>query len=152
MQVIYKELITVEYQMTDEDDPSKLDRYVIDQSFTFLHWNLIEQLIKGTLTLKQINDEQLKSLIYNVFPLGETVLHKMATNGPLLDQLFERCHFYSDERKRWIARYHLPFLFNFDGVSPMDILSKRNDNRYMDRMLLNLSPYGPDHHSREIAN
>ena len=33
----------------------------------------------------------------------------------------------------------------------MDILKENNDNRNMDKMLLHLSPYGPDHHSREIA-
>jgi hypothetical protein len=33
----------------DDDEPDKLDRYVIDQSFTFLTWNLVEQLNRGTI-------------------------------------------------------------------------------------------------------
>jgi hypothetical protein len=51
---LYAELISVDYLILqeineNEEDDTPLDRYVIDQSFTFLHWNLIEQLQKGTL-------------------------------------------------------------------------------------------------------
>ncbi len=34
----------------------------------------------------------------------------------------------------------------------MDLLAQKSDMRNMDKMLLNLSPYGPDHHSREIQH
>ena len=48
------------------------------------------------------------------------------------------------------ATYHLPFVRNFNKKTPMDLLFEKNDARNMDKMLLNLSPYGPDHHSREL--
>ena len=37
---LYAELFTVDYLNMNDDD--KFDRHVIDQSFTFLHWNLVE--------------------------------------------------------------------------------------------------------------
>jgi hypothetical protein len=40
---VYPELFTVDYQnMKHEGEIEVLDRHLIDQSFTFLHWNLAE--------------------------------------------------------------------------------------------------------------
>jgi hypothetical protein len=36
-------------------------------------------------------------------------------NGMLLEKLYEGCHYYSDEEKRWKYRYHLPYVKNFEG-------------------------------------
>ena len=71
--MLYSALFTVDYLKPNEEDSEKLDRFVIDQSFTFLSWNLVEQLQKGTLQVHQINAEQLKCLIYNIFPGGNTI-------------------------------------------------------------------------------
>lgn len=45
---LYEVLYTVDYQIKNQDD-QKYDRFVIEQSFTFLHWNLVEQLQRGEL-------------------------------------------------------------------------------------------------------
>lgn len=42
--LLYGQLFTVDYLKPDDEDPGKMDRFVIDQSFTFLSWNLVEQL------------------------------------------------------------------------------------------------------------
>lgn len=147
---LYGELFTVDYQNTNED--GAFERYVIDQSFTFLHWNLAEQLEQGALQVDKINIEQLKCLIYNIFPGGETILHKLKDNSHAMEKIYEQCHFYSDEEKKWKFKHHLPFVWNFNGQSPMDLLAEKSDMRNMDKMLLHLSPYGPDHHSREIQH
>lgn len=75
---LYQTLFTVDYQKPvddpgDDDPKGKLDRFVIDTSFTFLSWNLVEQLQRGTLQVTQINKDQLKCLIYNIFPGGNTI-------------------------------------------------------------------------------
>lgn len=70
--------------------------------------------------------------------------------GPVLEKIFEKCHFFSDEEKKLKYKFHLPFVKNFDGKSPMDLL--QTNIRLLDKMLLNLSPYGADHHSREIQH
>lgn len=48
-----RHLFTVDYQYQKTDDEGRVsyDRHVIDQSFTFLHWNLVEQLAQGKLQL-----------------------------------------------------------------------------------------------------
>jgi hypothetical protein len=75
--------------------------------------------------VNQINLEQLKCLIYNIFPGGDTVLHKLKDHALLLEKLFSACHKYSDEEKRLKARLHLPFVKNFKGQSPMDLLLEK---------------------------
>lgn len=114
----YQSLFSVDYlkpmdNANDDESKDKLDRFVIDTSFTFLSWNLVEQLQKGTLQVNQINKEQLKCLIYNIFPGGETILHMLANDGKLIEALYYGCHFYSDEEKCLKADLHLPFLKNF---------------------------------------
>lgn len=100
--------------------------------------------------MQQINKEQLKCLIYNIFPGGDTILHLLSNDAKLIEALYYGCHSYSDEEKRLKANFHLPFLKNFKGETPMD-LAKTNI-RLLDNMLLNLIPYGIDHHSREIQH
>ncbi len=39
---IYPDLFTVDYNYRKENDQEIFDRHVLDQSFTFLHWNLVE--------------------------------------------------------------------------------------------------------------
>ena len=48
---VYPELFTVDYVYRQEIDEEAFDRHVIDQSFTFLHWNLVEELAEGILQL-----------------------------------------------------------------------------------------------------
>ena len=49
-------------------------------SFTFLHWNLIDSVCKGTLNLNEINENQIQSMLYNILPGGNTILHKLILN------------------------------------------------------------------------
>jgi hypothetical protein len=39
---VYPQLFTVDYNNRKDGNPLTFDRHVIDHSFTFLHWNLIE--------------------------------------------------------------------------------------------------------------
>ena len=43
-------------------------RYVSDISFTFLHWNLMEQLGAEKITFNQIDNQQVENLFYNILP------------------------------------------------------------------------------------
>jgi hypothetical protein len=54
--------------------------------------------------------------------------------------------------KKYVARLHLPFITDLTEKSPMDILKEKSDIRGMDKLLENLTPYGVDHHSREIKH
>ncbi len=67
-------------------------RYIGEQSFTFLQWKMIENLKKGILSPEQVDSTQLKNLCYNIFPGGETVLHKLYNNNDLLMKIFNQAH------------------------------------------------------------
>lgn len=124
----------------------------MDQSFTFFHWSLLEQLRSGKLQVSQVNEDQIRCLIYNILPQGRTVLHLLQENSAVLDALYSVCHKYNDQKKKLVARMHIPFVVNFEGRSPLDMLVEKNDVRNVDKVLYNLQPYGVDHHSREIQD
>lgn len=73
-------MFTVDYTIEDIRG-----RFVSDLSFTFLHWNLMEQLESDALKVEQIDAEQLERLIYNILPGGDTVLHKLNKKGEVLE-------------------------------------------------------------------
>ena len=55
-------------------------KFVADLSFSYLHWNLMEKLESGQITIDQIDTNQFTKLIYNILPGGETVFHRLARN------------------------------------------------------------------------
>ena len=75
----YENLFTVDFNV----DNCK-DRYVVDLSFTFLHWNLIELLAKGRIQVDQIDQEQLECMCYNILPGGENFAHKLEEKSDVL--------------------------------------------------------------------
>jgi hypothetical protein len=62
---------------------------VTDFSFSYLHWNLMEQLGSGKITFDQIDNQQVENLFYNILPGGNTILHKLHANGDLLEKLMQ---------------------------------------------------------------
>jgi hypothetical protein len=75
-------------------------------------------------------------------------LHILADKSDVLEEIFNICHPNPEDRSE--IKYEVPFLINFDGKSPMDILKKQKDFKGMDMMLHYLSAYHIDHHSRAI--
>jgi hypothetical protein len=78
-------------------------------------------------------------------------------SGDLLDKLLQKCHIQNDQLKKLTVRLHLPFVQDLEeekkeSKTPMDILMEKADIRGVDKMLYNLTPYGVDHHSREIKH
>lgn len=69
---LYPSLFTVDYGV----DQYK-GRYFADLSFTFLHWNLMEKLRAGTISVDEIDSNQFQKLIYNILPRCETVFHRL---------------------------------------------------------------------------
>ena len=89
-------------------------------------------------------------MIYNILPGGETFLHILADKSDVIEQILDICHPNPEDRSE--VKYEVPFLVNFEGKSPMDILKKQKDFKGMDMMLQYLSAYGVDHHSRAIVD
>lgn len=92
-------------------------------------------------------------MIYNILPRCETVFHRLYKQGNLLSNVFLVCH--PNKEKKPIApiSLHMPFLANFAGNSPMDMLcdDNVNDFRTANLYLQNLAAYGIDHHSRLLV-
>ena len=56
-------LFSVDYNL----DGAK-GNFVSDLSFSFLHWNIIEQLNSGALDVEEVDQEQIQKIIYNIIP------------------------------------------------------------------------------------
>lgn len=112
---LYNVLNTVDFNYR-----STKERYVADLSFSFLHWNLMEQLKNGDITADQIDNEQIQQLIYNILPGGNTFLHYLSEKGDILEAIFQVCHPNPENRSKYV--YEVPFLKNFEHESPMDKL------------------------------
>lgn len=76
-------------------------------------------------------------------------MHKLAGKSEVIEAIFDICHPNTEDRSDY--KYEVPFLKNFKGESPMDILNRMSDYRSMDMMLEYLSGYGIDHHSRAMS-
>ena len=72
-------------------------------------------------------------LIYNILPGGDTCLHKLSKKGEVLEEIFGVCH--PNEADPTEIKYHMPFIKNFEGKSPMDLLHENVDFRSMNMML-----------------
>ncbi|CDW76646.1 UNKNOWN [Stylonychia lemnae] len=135
-QEFYRHLLSVDQQNYE----------YYEHSFTFLHWSLMDQMVKKTIKLKQIQPEMIEFMIYNILPGGNTILHKMFKSQNKIAKIFKICH----EQNQ--IKYHIPFLQNFNGNSPIDLSIDigQNDFKSIFSVLQYLGLYPIDHHSRAI--
>ena len=111
---MYEDVFSVDYQQ----DKCK-GMFTADLSFTFLHWQMIEQLEKGELELENIEKSQIELLCYNIIPGGNTVIHKLTENSDMIKRIFKIAH-PNEEDVNQIA-IHIPILQNLQNKSPLDL-------------------------------
>eukprot|EP00347_Sterkiella_histriomuscorum_P018629 403344788 len=142
---LYKKRTFTEFyeNMFTIDDKSL---YHNQHSFTFLHWSIIEQLQKKKIKVKDLEDSVIQTLLYNILPGGNTVLHMITNSEKELIRIFDEAH--QDDK----IRYHVPFLPNFLGESPIHKCVEKKDFKSIDIILMYLKMYGADHHSRCIKD
>ena len=70
----------------------KYNYYYFEHSFTFLHWSLIDQILKKQIKIKDLEDPVIEELLYNILPGGNTVLHLLCSIEKELIRLFEESH------------------------------------------------------------
>ncbi|CDW71088.1 wd-40 repeat protein [Stylonychia lemnae] len=120
--------------------------YYNSHSFTFLHWSIIEQIQKNKLKVKDLEDPVIEQLLYNILPGGNTVLHLLGSKEKQLMRIFQEAH--RDDQ----IRYHMPFLPNILGETPIHRCVEKQDFKSIDTILKYLKLYPSDHHSRGIKD
>lgn len=50
---------------------------MIEISFTFYHWKMVEALQKESFGIENLKDDEIKLLCLNIFPQANTALHKL---------------------------------------------------------------------------
>lgn len=63
-------------------------RHRVDMPFTYLSWRIAEMLKDGKITFNEIDDRQMRMLLYSVFPDGNTILHLLADDAYNLMKFF----------------------------------------------------------------
>ncbi len=129
--------------------PIESARFQIELSFTFVHWNLIEQLKAGELSINDVDEQQAEALCYNILPGGNTYVHKLAQSCEALEGLYKIAQPNDDDLTEHF--FHVPFICNFEQKCAMHICVENHDFRVLDVLLKYLSGYGIDHHSRAIC-
>lgn len=134
---LYQELLTIDQGLLEFND----------LSFTFFHWSLIEQLQNGTLKVDDIEPAVLETVLYNILPGGNTVLHKLCESEEQLLRIFAIAH--EDESK---IKYHVPLIPNLDDKTAVHMCVDKSDYKSIDTILKYLKYYDIDHHSRAIKD
>jgi hypothetical protein len=73
----------------------------------------------------------------------------LSDKSDVIEAIFEICQPNAEDSSD--IKYEVPFLTNFEGKSPMDLLNEKKDYKGLDMMLGYLSGYDYDHHSRAIS-
>ncbi|CDW71666.1 wd-40 repeat protein [Stylonychia lemnae] len=148
----YKSLYLLEgkqksYQITPNMFKLEDDGESSITSFSFAHWSLIEQLVKGKLKIEELQENILQEILLNILPGGNTVLHLLCDQHEELIKLLEVAHPLGK-----VIRFHMPFISNLEGLSPIHICIQKQALRSIDALLKCLSLYPIDHHSRAIKD
>ncbi|CDW72997.1 UNKNOWN [Stylonychia lemnae] len=124
----YKSLYNLEGKQTFEQMNPLMFTIDIDYTdrsiapFTFAHWSLIEQIQQGKLKIEELQENVVREIMYIAHPQGKEI------------------------------KFHMPFISNLDGESPIHLCIKKQAFKNIDIMLNCLSLYPIDHHSRTIKD
>jgi hypothetical protein len=64
---------------------------VIETSFTFYHWKMVEALHKESFGIENLKDDDIKLLCLNIFPQANTVIHKLFHEEECIKRLYQIC-------------------------------------------------------------
>ncbi len=124
------------------------DKLLLDMSFTYLDWNVIERLTNSELQCDDIEYQQVIETTYNILPGCETCLHKVWLNAKALEKLMA----YSLTLDADDTIMDIPFIKNIQGKSPIHICLENEDMKSVNIMLTQLRQAHLQHHSEEIVD
>lgn len=123
---------------------------IADLSFSYFHWKLAELLSDGKrkVKLKHLNTTDIKLLLLNIFPLGNTVLHLAIKNLSAI----RRCYSIIRESNQTGHKFEIPFIANFDLETPIHLCLKSKNYKAADIIIQNLIDTPLDSHARGILD
>jgi hypothetical protein len=62
---------------------------VIETSFTFYHWKMVEALQKDSFGIENLKDDDIKLLCLNIFPQANTAIHKLFHEEEYIKRFYE---------------------------------------------------------------
>lgn len=127
-----------------------LGRPIADLSFSFLHWKMAEIVTedKKKFKVKKFSTDELKLLLLNIFPKGNTVLHYAYKNLGMIKKFYQIVN--SDESSN--NYFEIPFLNNFDNLTPLHKCMIDKNYKSADILLENLVNTPLDSHTRGILD
>jgi len=142
----YEKMFTVDFKVEKnfESGPGT-GKFIADHSYSFLDWQIIDEIHNMRLKISQIDKITIAELCLNIMPGGNTILHELSSHGDLINEIYKLSQPKSDKPE--IIKFHIPFINNIEGISPMERCS---DAKTQNSLLAYLRGYGIDHHSRSI--
>lgn len=129
---MYDHMFTIDYQQLILTKAP-----IVDLSFTYMNWMVIEQIYSGNLSIDHCNPSLIESTLYNIMPSGWTILHYLSTNREdELIKLLKIAHPNEENIKE--VRYHMPLLPNLKEKSPLHLAieTKKSDSKSSDKDVL----------------
>lgn len=104
-------------------------------SFSYFHWSLIEQIQNGLMSIDDIDDDILETLLFIILPGGSTLLHRLclASMDDELLKLLKRSQPNKDEMRD--IKMYVPVIPNFDGKTALHICCERGNFKIVDHIL-----------------
>eukprot|EP00347_Sterkiella_histriomuscorum_P010355 403376619 len=126
------------------------EKPMADLSFSYFHWKLAEMLAdpKKKIKVKQINQNEIKLLLLNIFPLGNTVLHLAIRNLGAIRKFYQIIRDSNSESEK----FEIPFINNFNNETPIHLCLKTKNFKSADIILQNLIDSPLDSHIRGILD
>lgn len=108
------------------------EKPVADLSFTYYHWKFAEIISdsKRKIKFKKMNPDDLKLLVLNIFPKGNTILHLAIKNLGAIRKFYSILKSNQGEKI-----FEIPFINNFDQHTPLHLCLKTKNYKSADLIL-----------------
>ncbi|CDW87954.1 wd-40 repeat protein [Stylonychia lemnae] len=150
------------------------DRPIIDMSFTYLHWKIVERIESdqiGLDFLKKLPIKDIRLLCLNIFPEGQTILHVLFNNITILQELYSIIREDNNRKQQELVgiyghasnyiKFNIPFILNYKKLSPLHLclrlnrkghLNQQQNEQAADVFLSLIKDDDIDNHSRAIVD
>ena len=88
-------------------------------SFSYFHWKLADVLAdpKKKMKVKNFSSDEIRLLLLNIFPLGNTVTHLAVKNVGIIRKFYNLIRDFNKKGEK----FEIPFINNFLGLTPLHL-------------------------------